>query len=139
MGMGLLDFRLTENTLLSPSTVPLSNFTLDNLAAEPALIKGLDFVTGTVEWSPDSNYLAAGDVRRIQVWKMPKALVVQSWQVDVNGDGYYEPNGITWLDGGNKISWVFHGGRYMYDFQKNIKWWWTPRATDHTRGPLHVE
>lgn len=107
-------------------------YSLDDLATEPTVLQSFNFWIRAVEWSPDSKYIATGDKQRMQVWKMPEAQVVQTWEVEGTFNSVFELSGLTWLDDGNKISWMFREGRYMYDFQKNVKWWWTLRAIDHT-------
>lgn len=119
---------------LGSSNNTVQIYSLDNLTAEPTYIRGFNYWPRSIEWSPDSSAIAVGDVGRMRIWKMPQAELWQTWEAEGSGNGFLELSGLAWLDKGKKITFMFREGRYMYDFQRNTKWWWIPRATDHTWG-----
>ena len=108
---------------------------LTNLTSEPKLVGNIRYnlLSFAIAWSPNGHYLAVNDRGRMRVWKFPEAELVQTWEVEKPSDG---GNGnwpeIYWLDGGNKVSWTYRYGRAMYDFDSNLKWWWTPGPWDHS-------
>ena len=110
-------------------------YSLANLTAEPKVLGAFRSWIGTCEWSPDGKYLAAGDSGRMQVWKFPEAQLVQTWDIDfsnsANSSYVRDALHLTWLDNGSKVSWTYRYGRYMYDFESNLKYWWTPGYDDH--------
>jgi len=106
-------------------------YTLENLSAKPAEIKGFNTWPRTIEWSQDMKYIATGDVGRMRVWRVPELELAQTWEVSASGNGVYELSGVAWVDGGNKLTFEFRDGRFLYDFENNIKWWWSPRVLDH--------
>jgi WD40 repeat protein len=121
--------------VISLGTGYLQIYDLANLKAEPRVLGPFNNWIRAIEWSPDSKYLATGDTGRMQLWKFPEAQVAQTWEVDGSAGGERrELYGLGWFDGGNKISWNYRDGRYMYDFQRNLKWWWTPGYNDHSWG-----
>ena len=115
----------------------LQIYSLANLTADPIVISSFNDWIRSIEWSPDGQYLATGDRSRMRLWKFPEVELIQTWQVDTTADTY-EVYGLLWLDGGKKVSWIHRYGRYMYDFESNLKRWWTPGYDDHTWGGAGV-
>ena len=121
--------------IISLGTGYVQVYSLANLTAPPKVLGKFNNWIRAIEWSPDSKYLATGDTGRMQLWKFPEAELVQTWEVKASTNtGVYELYGLGWLDGGNKVSWIFRDGRYMYDFEKNQKWWWSLGFGDHSWG-----
>jgi WD40 repeat protein len=107
-------------------------YALANLTAEPIVLDGFNNWVRQAEWSPDGKYLATGDSDRMRIWKFPEVEVVQTWQLESpRGLGTWQ---LAWLDGGRKFSFMYRYGRYMYDFETNLKYWWTPGYSDATSG-----
>jgi hypothetical protein len=71
------------------------------------------------------------------VFKVATKEVVQTWEVDAS-DLVYGSFPVSFLDNGNKITWIYRDGRYMYDFEKNVKYYLTPRVSDHSWGSMGV-
>ncbi|KAF2866959.1 hypothetical protein BDV95DRAFT_598479 [Massariosphaeria phaeospora] len=110
-------------------------YSLANLTAEPKVLGPFNSWIRAMEWSPDSKWFATPDYGRVQLWKFPEGEHVQTWEVDgFPGLELRMPTGLCWLDNGNKISWMYRDGRYMYDFEQNLKWWWTLGLDDHSWG-----
>ncbi|ORY04388.1 WD40-repeat-containing domain protein [Clohesyomyces aquaticus] len=122
--------------LISLGTGSIQLYSLANLTAQPTVLSHFNNWIRNIEWSPDGKYLATGDDDRLQLWKFPEAVVVQTWEVYNQGAPTYgsAPYGIVWMDGGSKISWSYRYGRYMYDFEKNERYWFTPGLWDHSWG-----
>ena len=122
--------------IISLGTAKLQIYSLANLDAEPTVVNSFNDWIRSIEWTPNAKYLATGDRGRMQVWKFPEVELVQTWQINSTAKSYdlYEPWGLSWLDGENKVSWTYRYGRYMYDFESNLKRWWTPGYDDHSWG-----
>lgn len=122
---------------ISLGTRYLQIYALDNLTAPPIELREFNDWMRALEWSPDGKYLAVGDSSRIQIWKFPEVERVQTWQVE---NSSRQLNGLAWLDGGKKIKFNYRDGTYMYDFEKNLKWWWNVRVWDQVWGgnSLHL-
>ncbi|KAF2677478.1 WD40 repeat-like protein [Lentithecium fluviatile CBS 122367] len=121
--------------LLALGTGSIQLYSLANLTAAPVVLGGFNGWIRAIAWSPDGTHLATGDRGRVQIWKFPEAEVVQTWEVESKSLDYgYEVYGISWVDGGNKVGWGFRLGRYMYDFERNERFWWTMGLDDHSWG-----
>jgi WD40 repeat protein len=118
---------------LGSSNNTIQLYTLGNLTAPPIEIKGFKDWPRYLDWSPDSSTLAVADIGRLQMFKVPSREVVQTWEIDMAGS-VYSPTGVSFLENGNKLTWMYRDGRYLYDFEKNTKWYWTPRTLDHIWG-----
>jgi len=110
-------------------------YSLADLAAPPQKLGGFNYRVKQMEWSPDGKYLATGDNGRMRLWQFPEGQLMQTWEADFPQEYTMQISGLTWLDGGNKISWIYRYGRYMYDFESNFKYWWTPGYEDQLWGP----
>jgi hypothetical protein len=120
-----------KHIVISLGTGYLQIYSVANLTASPIVLGKFNDWIRSIEWSPDGMYLAAGDAGRMQLWKFPEVEIVQTWEVD---GGNRELYGLLWLDDGKKVSWNYREGRYMYDFEKNLKWWWNVGVYDHSWG-----
>lgn len=94
-----------------------------------------------IAWHPSKSQVAVGDKGRLRILDVPSMKVVNVWETDVRetvGLFHFAPTQIKWLDGGNKITWVWRWGRYMYDFETNTAWLWTHRRTDRLWGVSNI-
>ncbi|KAF1970650.1 YVTN repeat-like/Quino protein amine dehydrogenase [Bimuria novae-zelandiae CBS 107.79] len=110
-------------------------YQLSNLTAPPFEIKGFNFPSRVLDWSPTSQQIAIGDDGRFRIFNVPSKEIVQTWEVESNDYGNWGLRSIAWLDNGNQIAWQWGYGKYMYDFKTNTEWLWTIRAVDHSWGP----
>jgi len=120
---------------LGSSNNTIQVYTLGNLTAPPTEIKGFNDWPRNLDWSTDSKTLTVADSGRLRIFKVPSREVVQTWEVD-GSENVLSPYGVSFLDNGNKLTWTYRDGRYLYDFEKNTKWYWTPRTMDHTWGGM---
>jgi WD40 repeat protein len=118
---------------LGSSNNTIQLYTIDNLTNPPIEIKGFNDWPRYLDWSPDSSTLAVADTARLRMFKVPSQEVVQKWEVDDAGS-MIPPIGVSFLENGNKLTWMYRDGRYLYDFEKNTKWYWAPRTLDHIWG-----
>ncbi|KAL1604990.1 hypothetical protein SLS60_004533 [Paraconiothyrium brasiliense] len=119
---------------LGSSNNTVQIYTLANYTAAPIEIKGFNDWPRYLDWSPTSEQIAIADDGRLRVYNVPSKEVTQTWQVDSTND-YYPAIGISWLDNGNKITWQWRDGKYLYDFESNTEWLWTINNTAHSWGP----
>jgi hypothetical protein len=75
------------------------------------------------------------DRDRLRIFRVSSQEVVQTWEVG-GGENGFSPYDVSFLDNGNKLTWTYRDGRYLYDFEKNTKWYWTPRTMDHIWGSM---
>lgn len=115
-------------------------FAVGNLTAPPIELSDFNFWPRHLAWSQDGKKLAVADHDRLRVFSIPSREMVQTWEIknwDQEGaEPGYELSDVSFLDGGNKITWVYRAGRYLYDFETNTKWYWTPRTSDHAWGGM---
>jgi WD40 repeat protein len=120
---------------LGSSNNTIQIYTLGNLTAPPIEIKGFNDWPRNLDWSPGSKSLVVSDRDRLRIFKVPSREVVQTWEVNGTVNGL-SPYGVSFLDNGNKLTWTYRDGRYLYDFKENTKWYWTPRTMDHIWGSM---
>ncbi|KAK7192344.1 hypothetical protein DPSP01_004931 [Paraphaeosphaeria sporulosa] len=111
----------------------LQIYAMSDLTAAPIEIKDFNDWPRQLAWSPNSKEIAAGDDGRLRIFNVPSKEVIQTWQIDTNE--FYPPAGIKWHNDGNKISWQWNNGKYLYDFETNTEYLWTVSITDHVWGP----
>ncbi|CAI6332760.1 unnamed protein product [Periconia digitata] len=106
-------------------------YATENLAAKPITLTGFKDWPRVLEWSQSSSFLAVGDPGRLQVFGVPDGTVLQTWELESTNNGVYSVDDVHWVDGDRKILFAFRYAVYVYDFEKNLKRWITPRVTDH--------
>jgi hypothetical protein len=72
------------------------------------------------------------DGNRIRISSVPSLEVVRTWEVDASN--LLLLYGVSFLDNGNKLIWMYCDRRHLYGFATNTKWFWTSRTMDHICG-----
>jgi hypothetical protein len=120
---------------LGSSNNTIQIYAIGNLTAPPTEIEGFKDWPRNLDWSPDSETLAVADRNRLRIIRVSSQEVVQTWEVG-GGENGLSPYDVSFLDNGNKLTWEYRDGRYLYDLEKNTKWYWTPRTMDHIWGSM---
>jgi WD40 repeat protein len=106
---------------------------LSNLTAEPISIGPFHDWVRSVQWSPDSEYVAIGGLSQLQIWSMSKGTIVQNWEME-DKDFSNEFGDVVWVDGSRRLAYRIVGGLEMYDFETNLKYRWGPDDLDRWTG-----
>jgi WD40 repeat protein len=106
-----------------------------NLTAPPIKIKGFDDWPRNMVWSPDSQHIDVVDNGRTRIFEVATKEVIQIWEVDPS-DLVYGSFPVAFVDNGKKLTWMYRDGTYLYDFEKKVKYYWTPRTSDHLWGSM---
>lgn len=106
-------------------------YRVDDLTAPPIALPNARMNICSLQWNPDSSLVAQIQSASLYIWKFPELILYQAWETDYPRQSVED---IVWLDGGKKIGFLFHNGRWIYDFETNLKWWITNRPTDRVWG-----
>lgn len=106
-------------------------YRVDDLTAPPIALPNARMNTCSLQWNLDSSLVAQMQSSSLYIWKFPELTLYQAWETDYPRQLVED---IVWLDGGKKIGFMFHNGRWIYDFETNLKWWITNRPTDRVWG-----
>lgn len=104
-------------------------WSLDNLLAEPWVISDFKDWVRHAEFSPDGEYLAAGEYGLLLVYRVSDKAVVQRWEMEDRNT--FETHEISWQEGRKRLVYRTTGGLEMYDFETNLKYRWGPGDLDH--------